>query len=80
MKTKKKKVVKKVGKIDKKMTFASVLSVYPESAEVFMDEGMHCAGCPMAAKETIEQGCKAHGIDSDKVIEKLNIMLKKKKK
>jgi len=67
---------KKQGKISKKMSFAEVLENYPETADVFMQEGMHCIGCPMAMSETIEDGAAAHGIDADKLVEKLN---KKKK-
>jgi hybrid cluster-associated redox disulfide protein len=67
----------KAGKITKKMTFADVLKKHPETAEIFMQEGLYCIGCPMAMMETIEQGCGAHGIDPDKLVEKLNKKLQK---
>ena len=67
-------------KITKKMTFSEVLQKYPESAEIFMNEGLHCIGCPSAGMETIERGCKAHGLKPEKIIEKLNKKLKTKKK
>ena len=38
--------------------------------EVLFDAGMGCIGCPMAMQETLEQGCKAHGM-SKKEIEEL---------
>ena len=66
-------------KIDKKMSFAEVLNKYPEAAEVFMNEGMHCFGCAMASGETIEQGCLAHGLNPDEIIEKANLVLLKKR-
>ena len=69
---------KKTEKITKKMTFADVLHKHPQSAEVFMSEGMHCVGCPMSASESIEEGCLAHGLNPDKIIEKINKKLKKK--
>lgn len=59
------------------MSFAEVLKKFPETAEVFMKEGLHCIGCPMAMMETIEDGCKAHSINVDKLIEKINKKLKK---
>jgi hybrid cluster-associated redox disulfide protein len=68
-----------IGKITKKMTFAEVLQKYPETAEVFINEGMHCVGCPAAGMETIEQGCKAHGLKPEKIVEKINKKLEKKK-
>ena len=81
MKTKKKST-KKVGKkalITKKMKFSEVMEKYPETAEIFMNAGMHCFGCGMANMETIEQGCLAHGLKPDKIIEKLNKKIQKKK-
>ena len=33
-------------------------------------KGLHCLGCHMAALETVEQGCQAHGM-SDKEIDDL---------
>lgn len=65
--------------ITKNMIFSQVLKKYPETTQVFFQEGMSCIGCPLAMQETIEQGCEAHGIDVDKLIEELNKKLKKKK-
>jgi hybrid cluster-associated redox disulfide protein len=76
-KKKKNKYGKMKGKINKKMTFAEVMKKYPETAEIFIEEGLHCIGCPMAMMETIEDGCKAHDINADKLIKKLNKKLKK---
>jgi len=64
-------------KITKKSTFAEILKENPEAAEVLMKEGMHCFSCPMAAMETFEKGCCAHGLDADKILEKIK---KKKEK
>lgn len=71
-------MAKKVEKITKKMSFANVLHKHPELAEEFMEEGLHCIGCPMAMMESIEDGAKAHGINADKLIEKLNKQLLEK--
>jgi len=68
----------KERKINKKMKFSEVLHKFPDLAEVFIQEGMYCIGCPMSAQESIEQGCKAHGINPDKLVEKLNQRLKEK--
>lgn len=59
-------------KITKDMTFHEVLSKYPKTTKVFLKHGMHCIGCILASGETIEQGAKAHGIDTKKLIEELN--------
>ena len=59
-------------KITKKMTFAEILEKNPEARNPLLEKGMHCMGCPMAQMETLEEGCIAHGIDPDKVVEELN--------
>ena len=57
-------------KINKDMKFAEVMSKYPKTAEVFFEIGLGCAMCHGAAYETIEEGCKAHGM-TDKQIKDL---------
>jgi len=66
--------------ISKKMTFAQALERHPEIAEVFMEQGMHCVGCPMSSGESIEEGCAAHGFDVDEIMKKLNKKVASKKK
>jgi len=66
-------------KITAKMTFSEVISKYPETSSVFFKYGINCIGCPVAMQETIEQGCKAHGINVKKFIAELNEQIKKNK-
>ena len=54
-------------KITKDMNFKEVLTKHPETAQVFLEKGMHCIGCMAAAFETIEQGATAHGMDIDEL-------------
>lgn len=67
------------NKITKKMSFAEIVREEPEVAEVLMEKGMHCIGCPMAMQESLEQGAIAHGLDPDKLEKELNEKLKKKR-
>ena len=57
-------------KINKDMIIGEAVSKHPVAAMVMMKYGLHCIGCHVAAHETIEQGCKGHGLD-DKAIEEL---------
>jgi len=66
-------------KITKNMPLAKVISKYPQTAEIFMKNGLHCIGCGIAAFETIEQGAKAHGIKTDKLLKELNNSIKNAK-
>ena len=59
-------------KITKDMNFAEALEKYPETGDMFLEEGMHCVGCPMSRMETIEEGCEGHNLDPDKIVEKKN--------
>ena len=61
-----------MNKINKNMTFKEVLEICPGAVEVFASFKLYCAGCPMAGMESVEQGCKAHGINADELVKKLN--------
>ena len=67
--------------ITKEMNFAEVLEKYPQTADIMMKHGLHCIGCHIAAYESIEQGCMAHGMgeeDLKKMIDEMNMAIKKK--
>ena len=58
--------------ITKDHIIGDVLDEYPETAQFFLEIGMHCLGCPSARGETIEQACAVHGEDCDALLEKIN--------
>ena len=58
--------------INKDMTIGELLEKAPEKADVLLEAGMHCLGCPASQGETIEEACMVHGIDVDEIIAKLN--------
>lgn len=62
-------------KITKKTKLSEVLKNNEKAAMILFNSGLSCVGCPMAMQETIEQGCKAHGMsdkDIDKLVKELN--------
>ncbi|ESL04200.1 hydroxylamine reductase [Catonella morbi ATCC 51271] len=59
-------------KITGDMLMGDILQVYPDAAEVLMDAGMHCIGCPSSLMESLDDACLVHGLDSDELLEKLN--------
>ena len=65
-------------KINKEMKIDEILQKYPETVEVFLKHGFHCLGCATASFENLEDGAKAHGIDTDKLVEELNEIINKK--
>ncbi len=58
--------------IKKDMTIGELLEKAPEKAEVLLNAGMHCLGCPASQAETIEEACEVHGIDVEEIIKELN--------
>ena len=59
-------------KIEKDMTIGELLENAPEKADILLEAGMHCLGCPASQAETIEEACMVHGIDVEEVLQKLN--------
>ncbi len=61
--------------IDKSSVIGDVLDRYPDTAEFFLEIGMHCLGCPSARGESIEQACMVHGTDADALVNKINKLI-----
>lgn len=64
--------------ITKDMRIGELLRISPAFAPTLLSIGMHCLGCPSSQMETIEQACMVHGVDPDKLVEKLNKQLEEK--
>lgn len=58
--------------IEKTTKIGELLEKAPEKAQILLDAGMHCLGCPASQAETIEEACEVHGIDVDELIKKIN--------
>ena len=59
-------------KIEKTTKIGELLEECPEKADILLEAGMHCLGCPASQEETIEEACMVHGIDVDEILENLN--------
>ena len=59
-------------KIDKNIKIGELLEQAPEKAEILLDAGMHCLGCPASQAETLEEACEVHGINVDELVEEQN--------
>ena len=56
----------------KDTTIGEVLEKAPQKADILLEAGMHCLGCPASQMETLEEACEVHGIDVQEILEKLN--------
>ncbi|MBE6824650.1 MAG: DUF1858 domain-containing protein [Ruminococcaceae bacterium] len=61
-----------MDKVTKSSIIGDVLDMYPQTAQFFLEMGMHCLGCPAARGETIEEACQVHGANADELVEKIN--------
>lgn len=61
-----------IMEITKNMRIGELLQVAPEKADILLEAGMHCLGCPASQAETLEEACEVHGINVDELVERLN--------
>ena len=64
--------------VTKNTLIGDILDFDRTTAEYFLQMGMHCLGCPASRGESIEQACAVHGVDADKLVERLNNHLSNK--
>lgn len=65
--------------VTKDMTIGDVVQKYPEAVPIMTSYGLHCIGCRVATWESVEEGCKVHGIEDakiEKMIGEINAALK----
>jgi len=66
-------------KVTADMTIAEVLRLDKGTVPIFLNNGLHCLGCPSATAESIEEACEVHGLDVNKLLRELNDYLENKK-
>lgn len=59
-------------KIEKDMKIGELLDKNPEKAEILLNAGMHCLGCPASREETLEEACQVHAIEVEELLKELN--------
>lgn len=58
--------------VTRETVIGDVLDYDIETAQFFLEIGMHCLGCPHSRGESIEDACSVHGTDPDELVEKIN--------
>lgn len=67
-----------MAQVTKETLIGEALMMDMNIAEILMESGMHCVGCPASQGESIEEACMVHGMDADSLIKKINEYLAKK--
>lgn len=57
---------------NKDTKIGELLEKAPEKADILLEAGMHCLGCPASQAETLEEACEVHGIDVEELLSKIN--------
>jgi hybrid cluster-associated redox disulfide protein len=68
----------KIMTVTKESIIGDILDFDVETAQFFLEIGMHCLGCPCSRGETIEQACAVHGTNADELVKKINDYLASK--
>lgn len=53
--------------ITRTMTFGQLIEKCPAAVPVLSRYGLHCIGCHIAVVESIEDGCRAHGLSDQQI-------------
>ena len=64
--------MEEIKMITKETLVGEVLERNENLAEILLDAGMHCLGCPASAGESLEEACAVHGIDVEELVKRLN--------
>ncbi|MDI9498057.1 MAG: DUF1858 domain-containing protein [Bacillota bacterium] len=59
--------------ITKDMIIADIIMMDRAVVPILFRHGLHCVGCVMANRETIEEAARVHGLDIDALIHDLNV-------
>jgi hybrid cluster-associated redox disulfide protein len=64
-----------MAQVTKETLIGEALMMNMGIANILMESGMHCVGCPSAQAESIADACMVHGMDADELIGKINAFL-----
>ncbi len=59
-----------------KSSVADLLDRYPQAIPIFIQHGMSCVGCSMAAFETLEDAARIYGIEFSQFLHEIEEILK----
>jgi len=69
--------MKKLSVVTKQILISEVIKKYPQTAQIFLEYGLHCIGCAFAKDETIEEAAKIHQVNLNDLILSLNRAIEK---
>jgi len=67
-------------KVTLETNIGDIVDFDEDTAEIFLECGMHCIDCPVSRMESVEEACIVHGVEPEELIEKLNKYFEEKQK
>ena len=64
-----------MAKVTKEMLIGDIIRMDDGVVPILMRAGMHCAGCPSAQGETLDEAGQVHGMEVDALVEEINLYL-----
>lgn len=61
-----------MAEITKEMAIGEILRKKPEVAQILLEAGMLCLGCPSAQRESLEEATMVHGMDIEDLLIRIN--------
>ena len=59
-------------KVTLETVIGDIVDCDENTADIFLESGMHCITCPVSRMETVEEAAMVHGIDCDALVDMLN--------
>ena len=66
-------------KVTLETVIGDIVDADENTADIFLESGMHCISCPVSRMEAVEEAALVHGVDADELVEKLNAYFESKK-
>lgn len=66
-------------KVTLETIIGDIIDFDADTADIFLECGMHCFSCPVSRMENVEEACAVHGVDANELVEKLNTYFESKK-
>ncbi len=61
-----------MSEITKEMAIGEILRKKPEVAQILLEAGMLCLGCPSVQRESLEEATMVHGMDIEDLLIRIN--------
>ena len=55
-------------KVTLETVIGDIVDCDENTADIFLESGMHCITCPVSRMETVEEAAMVHGVDAEELV------------